>query len=213
MQRSNGTRFIPLLITLVIVIIAVVAVVSIGRALFFGSNDSKDEATTAEMRDVGRDSLLNTNAGRGVRLTVRGPIVAEENFMSYTIAATPATRAMVVYNGYVDDIKDRKSYENNSQAYEQFVYALDKANMMKGQASDQNDNEDLRGICATGYVYEYAVTLNDESVKRLWTSTCGGSKGNLDASVDQLNDLYQKQIPDFKDLTPFRQTPFQGLKF
>lgn len=210
MQRNSGARFLPLFITLVVVIIAVIAVVSIGRALFFSGNDSDNETTQSEA--TAQSNLLKTTSDRGVKLTVRGPIVADEDFTSYTITASPSTRTMSVYNGYVDSIRDQKSYENNGQAYTQFVYALDKANMTKGKAVSGDAEQDLRGICATGYVYQYAITLNGQNVEELWTSTCGGSKGTLDASTDQLNNLFQKQIPEYDDLTPFRQSPIDGLR-
>ena len=209
MQRNSGARFLPLFITLVVVIIAVIAVVSIGRAIFFSGNDSDQNAKNDPAVE---SSLLKTASDRGVKLTVRGPIVADEDFTSYTITASPSTRTMSVYNGYVDTIRDQKSYENNAQAYTQFVYALDKANMTKGKAVSGDAEQDLRGICATGYVYQYATTLNGQNVAELWTSTCGGSKGTLDASTSQLNNLFQKQIPEYNDLTPFRQSPIDGLR-
>ena len=209
MQRNSGARFLPLFITLVVVIIAVIAVVSIGRAIFFSGNDKDQDVQT---NPAVESSLLKTTSDRGVKLTVRGPIVANENFTSYTITASPSARTMSVYNGYVDTIRDQKSYENNTQAYTQFVYALDKANMTKGKAVSGDTEQDLRGICATGYIYQYATTLNGQNVEELWTSTCGGSKGTLDASTSQLNNLFQKQIPEYADLTPFRQSPIDGLR-
>jgi hypothetical protein len=210
MQRSSGTRFFPLFITLVIVIVTVIAVVSIGRAIFFSGSDASKKATQSEASN--ESALLKTTSDRGVKLTVRGPIVADENFLSYTIAASPSNRTMWVYNGYLDSVRDQRDYANNAQAYAQFVHALDKANMMKGKAASGDVNQDLRGICATGYVYEYAVTLNGRVNQQLWTSTCDGSKGTLDASASQLNNLFQKQIPDYSDLTPFRQSPIDGFR-
>lgn len=208
MQRNSGARFLPLFITLIVVIIAVIAVVSIGRAIFFNGNDNEQNAKTDPAVE---SSLLKTTSDRGVKLTVRGPIVADENFTSYTITSSPSARMMSVYNGYLDSVRDERNYDNNAQAYTQFVYALDNANMSKAKASDNKD-EQLRGICATGYIYEYATTLNGQVVDTLWTSTCSGSKGTLDASTSQLNNLFQKQIPDYDDLTPFRQSPIDGLR-
>lgn len=209
MQRNSGARLLPMFISLIVIIIAVVAVVSIGRALFFGGDGGNSD--TQNVTEA--DGLLSTDVGRSVRLTVRGPIVADENFKSYTIQASSATRTMNVYKGYLDATENSRSYDNSQPAYEEFVYALDKANMMKGTESTDNASEDLRGVCATGYLYEYATVNADRTVKRLWTSTCGGSKGTLDASVEQLNSLFQKQIPDYGDLVPFKQSPLNGLQF
>jgi hypothetical protein len=79
--------------------------------------------------------------------------------------------------------------------------------MMKSRdvASDESEN-DLRGICARGYVYEYATVSGGSEVKKLWTSSCDGSKGTLNASNEQLSGLFLAQIPDSNELIPFRQS-------
>lgn len=188
-----------MLITLVIIVLVIVAIVSIGRAIFSGGS-----APTTTETDQGSTELLKTSDDHSVSLTVRGPIIADEDFKSYQIVVAPSSREMNVYKGYLDESERSKKLDNNTKAYEQFVYALDKANMMKGTEPSDEEQNDLRGICATGYVYEYAVRVNGDSVKHLWTSTCDGSKGTLQASVDQLNSLFMNQIPDAKNLSPFK---------
>jgi len=199
MQRSSSTKLVPIAIIFFIVIIVIVAVVSIGRSFF----NTTEETTVEEDVDKGRTTLLDVDSGNSVKMTARGPLVADENFQSYSILITSGSRDLTIYNGYLDSVKKRKTLDNNAKAYEEFVYALDKANYMKGEVPADDDKNDLRGICATGYVYEYSVLSENEPVKRLWTSTCGGSPGSLDASTQQLNDLYFEQIPDSKKLVPF----------
>lgn len=201
MQRSSGSRFLPLFIVFIVIVLIVVAVVSIGRAIFSGTQD-----TTSEVTDQGQTELLKTDDGNSVQLTVRGPIVAEEEFKSYTIVVSPNERIMTIYKGYLEDVTKQKELSNNTRAYEQFVYALDKANMMKGVVPEDDAKNDLRGICANGYIYEYSVLVNDDAVKRLWTSTCDGSKGSLQASTDQLNNLFFAQIPNARELVPFKSS-------
>lgn len=199
MQRSNSTKLVPIAVIIVIVIIVIVAVVSIGRSLFNTTEETKVE----EDLNKGRTALLDLDSGNSVKMSVRGPLVADENFASYNILVTPGNRTLTVYSGYQDNVKKRKTLNNNAAAYEEFVYALDKANYMKGEVPADDEKNDLRGICATGYVYEYSVLSENEPVKRLWTSTCGGSPGSLEASVEQLNNLYFEQIPDSKTIVPF----------
>lgn len=202
MQR-NGAKFFPLIIIIVIVALVIAAIVSIGRAVF-NSGDGNDTEQTAQL-DENRAALLNTSTGRSVTMTVRGPIVAQENFTSYRISASNSERSMLIYKGYLEEQTNGKTLGNNTQAYEEFVYALDKANMMQGKASSSDDEaKDLRGICAGGYLYEYAVLSGGNEVKKLWTSTCDGSKGTLDASTDQLSGLFLAQIPGSNELIPFR---------
>ncbi len=198
MQRSNSFKALPIIITIIVIALAIAAIVSIGRAIFT-SGDSSEETVLV---DEGREALLNTGGGRSVQLTVRGPIVADEAFKSYQVEISNSERSITAYEGYLDSRTDGTTLSNNTRAYEQFVYALDKANLMKGQETE----DDLRGICATGYVYEYAVLSGGSPVKMLWTSTCSGSKGSLDASREQLTNLFLEQIPDSADYIPFERS-------
>jgi len=193
MYRGNLSRFIPIVLVLIIVAIAIAALVSLGQAIFGGNQGSQTQA------NVGRDALLSTDANRSVRMTVRGPLVAEENFHSYQVTIAPASRTMTTYTGYLDQILSTKQLANNLNAYEQFVYALDKANLMQGDELT-GDKNDIRGVCATGEVYEFEVLQDNSTVKRLWTSTCKGSPGSFKASVDQVQPLFLNQIPDNKTL-------------
>lgn len=192
MYRGNSSRVVPIILVLIIAAIAIAALVSVGRSLFGGG----DQGNQTQI-DAGRNALLNTSTDRSIRMTVRGAIVADENFRSYQITITPDSRTLVTYTGYLDQSLSSSSYSNNSRAYEEFAYALDKANMMQGTELKEDKN-DTRGICATGQVYEFEVLQNSSTVKRLWTSTCKGSQGSLKASIAQVQNLFLNQIPDSK---------------
>ena len=192
MSRYSRSRFLPVLLVVVVMIIAIVALVSLARAIFF-SGDRTSE--TSQQTNVGREALLNTSEGHSVRMTIRGPIVADEAFNSYRITITPSSRSLVTYSGYLGGQIDEIRLSNNIPAYEEFVHALDKANLALGTQFPE-EKDDTRGICATGRIYEYEIINGDEVVKRLWTSTCKGSPGSLQASTDQLTNLFKVQIPD-----------------
>lgn len=192
MQRGKLARIIPIALVVIIVIIAISALVSLGQSVFKGG-DSQPSV------DVSRDALLNTGVDRSVTMTVRGPVVADENFRSYRIDVSPSQRRMTTYDGYLQTVHDTRSLGNNTRAYDEFVHALDRANLMKGTAFE-GDKDDTRGICATGNVYEFEILQSDQSIKRLWTSTCGGSKGSLVANLDQVRNLFVLQIPESNTL-------------
>lgn len=194
-RRNSFSRFVPILLVIVITIVAVAAVIAIGRALFGGNeSDQKDKNINA-----GQIALLSTDEGRAVRLTVRGPIVANENFRSYSVIVSPSSRQITTYEGYLDKEISQKKLDNNVKAYTELVYALDKRKMMNGTQLTEQQN-DLRGICASGKVYKFE-TLNDNSVvKSLWTSDCSGSKGSAQANVNEILDMFLKQIPEGKKM-------------
>lgn len=190
MYKSSSSRVVPIVIVLIIIAVAIAVMVSVGRAIFGGSS-----GTDTSKVDLGVESLLNTSVDRSVRMTVRGPIVADENFRSYQIAVDSSSRRMTTYSGYVDQTIDNVQLGNSAKGYEEFVYALNRAALMKGVELDDEKN-DTRGICATGRVYEFEVLQGNSVIKRLWTSTCKGSAGSLKASVTQLQKLFNEQIPD-----------------
>jgi hypothetical protein len=174
-------------------IIAVVALVSLARAIFFSGN--RDTGKAAQQIEVGRTALLNVKEGNSVRMTVRGPIVAEEEFNSLRITVSSSARSLVTYRGYLDKEIDRIELGNNVNAYTEFVNALDKANLALG-VPFEGEKDNTHGICATGRIYEYEIFEGGKVVQRLWASTCKGSPGSLKASIDQLTNLFIAQIPD-----------------
>lgn len=194
MANYRTSRILPIILVVVIIIIAIAALVSLARVVFFSGGSSAPVVT-----DVSREALLNTSAGRSVSMTVRGPIVADEEFHSYKIDISASNRELSTFKGYLGTVVDKTSLGNNVAAYEEFVHALDKADLADGTELE-GDKNDVRGICATGRVYEFSIIDNGKTVKRLWTSTCKGSTGSLDASVNQLTELFVNQIPGSEKL-------------
>lgn len=200
MNQNRGVRFLPMVVILLIVIVIIAVIVSVGRSLLGGGQDNREEAT-----DTVRTALLDTSGTNSVAMVVRGPIVANEEFRSYKITVSPTIRDLSVYSGYLDRRTDGDRLDNNKSAYEQFVYALDKAQMTRMRNVEEPD--DLRGICASGYVYDFRILQNDKTlVEHMWTSTCDGSKGTLAASKDQLANLFIEQIPNAGELIPFESS-------
>ena len=192
MYRGEKARIVPVIIVLIVIALAVAGLVAAGRAIFGGNQPSNPSQP-----DVSREALLNTSVNRSVRMTVRGPIVADEDFRSYQITVNNNTRSMTTYSGYLAQPLGSKQLGNNTKAYEEFVHALDKAALAKGEAFT-GEKDDTRGICASGRVYEFEIMEGANVVKRLWTSTCKGSTGSLKASVKQLEKLFHDQIPEYK---------------
>ena len=192
-SKNSLSRFIPILLVIVIMIVAIAAVIAIGRALLGGgsSNDSTNTAVT----DEGRTALLTVDTSRSVRLTVRGPIVSNESFRSYRVTISPEERDITTYAGYLEKVSETKKFDNNNRAYEELVHALDKRRMMDGRVLAEEQN-DLRGICASGQIYQFETLVNGETVRSLWTSDCDGSKGSATANVSEVINMFLNQIPE-----------------
>ncbi len=187
-KKDTFVKILPIIIIILIVTMAVIALISLGQAIFKTNSSNKKQTNVLEQQ------LLSIDTSRGVKMTVRGPIVAQENFRSYQIVITPSSRTLTTYKGYLGEKIETKQLDNNTPAYEQFVNSLVKANLSK---SVPFEVDNLSGICATGYVTEFDILQNDTSLAHIWTSTCKGSPGSLNASVDQNKNLFLAQIPDY----------------
>lgn len=190
MSRYSKNRILPTILAIVVIIVAIAGLVGLARLLFVGNGTPKSPEV-----DVARTALLTTVPGSSVTMNVRGPIVADENFRSFQISVTPSSRDVKTFTGYLDQVIDQETLSNNTAAYTEFVHALDKARLTAGTQFEGEAN-DIRGICATGRVTQFIVNKDGEPVQTLWTSTCSGSKGSLRASVDQLSNLFTRQIPN-----------------
>lgn len=191
MYRGSNPRIMPMIIGIIVVALIVAALISLGRVIFSGGGSSSNDST-----DTVLTSVLDTTADRSVQWTVRGPIVADENFKSYQITVTPTERTLTIYTGYLDQVADQKTYTNNTPAYDEFVNALEKASI----GSTRNvDDTDYSGVCATnGFVFVFETLQAEHANHTLWTSSCKGSKGTMGASVPQVHALFTNQIPGFK---------------
>ncbi|MGB4420387.1 MAG: hypothetical protein WBI29_01140 [Candidatus Saccharimonadales bacterium] len=169
-----------------LLILAILVVVSLG--IFFVAETIVDR-TKNQPVDLGKEALLKTSDGYMVSLSVRGPIVADEDFRSYEIVISPNMRELSVYEGYKKNNLDSIKLNNNLPAYEQFVYALDKAGFMDGSNSSDN-----KGVCATGYIYEFATIKDEKNVKKVWSSSCNNDRGISRSSVKNIVNLFLNQI-------------------
>lgn len=197
-MKEKLIRLAPILLIVAIAILSIILIVNLGR-MMFGSGDSsnKSSETSQQEQDTSTKELLTVETGRSVKMTVRGPIVANEDARSYSVEVSPSGRSLKVLKGYNGEVINQKDHANTSVSYDEFIHALNKANMMKGEALT-GEADDLRGVCAGGHIYDFAILKDGEVVKHLWTSTCGGSKGSLLANTKQLQDLFASQIPEFK---------------
>lgn len=195
MYRGSSPRVLPIIIVIIVVALVIAALVTVGRMLFSGDNSSNSSDTpTVSLQD----SVLDKSSDRSTRWTVRGPIVADEKFRSYQITVTPTSRTFVTYSGYLDQVNETKKYDNNARAYEEFVFALDKANI--GSIRKSSD-EEFRGVCATnGIAYMFETLKNNNVDNSVWSSSCKDSAGTMGATPANIQALFVNQIPDFAPL-------------
>lgn len=198
MYRGARPKILPVFITIVVIVIVIAVAVTLVRSMLQGGDNSDNKSDQSQEQTL-QSVVVSQEATRSVRWTVRGPIVADEKFKSYQIVVTPTTRTFTVYNGYLDKVESQKTYDNNATAYEQFTYALDKANI--GMIRGKEDDSDIRGVCATeGIVYKFETVNGGEADHTVWSSSCKDSPGTMGAEPLKIQALFVNQIPDFKPI-------------
>lgn len=189
----GGSRIIPILLVIIVAVVAIIALVSVGKAIL--GRDTESDAAV----DTTREALLSSELDRSVRMTVRGPIVADETFHSYQIAISPAERRMTTFRGYNDSVIDTKLLSGSTAAYEEFVHALDRAGFARTVKLPEQQR-DMRGACADGRVYIFEILWAQSVVSESWTSSCRNLSGSFAGSTAEVRTLFQRQIPDSNTL-------------
>jgi hypothetical protein len=73
--------------------------------------------------------------------------------------------------------------------------------MMSAQPFSGSSDE-TRGVCSSGRLYEFTVENNEGVEKRLWTTSCSSAKGSQKANLSTINQLFLRQIPEYRDRVP-----------
>lgn len=150
-----------------------------------------------------KDPLSNlANTDTMVRMTVDGPIVSDAEHQAYRVTVGQSEVRIETLKGYEYDSVETLTYQNNSQAYNNFLRALDIAGFDKGAEKVDSQNEDERGVCSTGSRYIMETIDGTSQVQRYWSTSCGG-QGTFKGNTQQVKQLFNNQIPkkDFTKLT------------
>ena len=181
-----------MVLLLIFVVVAIIGLVALGRLLLGGTTQTRKD-------DPATKALLTTDADYSVRMTVRGPIVADEDFRSYTVTVSPSGREMTSFAGYDTRTIDNVALSNNTDAYTQFVGALNRASFSTGRTlSDTANNTD--GVCATGRLYTFEILEAQSTVSKLWTTSCSGGSGSFRGDASAVRTLFLRQIPTSNDV-------------
>lgn len=137
------------------------------------------------------------NSSTKVKFEADGPVVADQNHQGYNITVGRDAVTLEVTKGYGNEVVRAQTYSNNSEAYGEFLRALQLQNYTKGLQDPAR--ADMRGFCPTGSRFVFTIENGSGNLQRYWTSTCGGGtfKGNSQA----IRNLFARQVPDFNKLT------------
>jgi hypothetical protein len=134
------------------------------------------------------------------RLTASGPINADS---IHTVLQVSVGREEVVYEqitGYQGQVVKRQIYNNNENAYNNFLYAIGRAGFTRGDSNPKLANE--KGYCSLGRRYVFEFREGDHNIQRYWATSCGNAAPRTYQGILGLTlQLFQAQVPDYSDLT------------
>jgi hypothetical protein len=137
-----------------------------------------------------------------VRMTVDGPIIAEQQHQAYRISVGRSETRIETLQGYEYETIESKTYDNNQQAFFNFLRAIELDGFTKGLAKADSQTQDERGVCATGNRFVFEIMSGTSQVQRYWTTSCG-NQGTFKGNAQRVKQLFDRQIPlpDFPKMT------------
>jgi hypothetical protein len=158
--------------------------------LFHGGNNNKPNTGKA------LDSYSNSDAV--ARLTIDGPIVANQNYAAIRVTVGRDDVTFEQIQGYQGSVVNQQTYANNSDAYGNFLVALERAGFTSGNNSPSLKDE--RGYCPLGDRYTLEFIQEDKELEHYWATSCGKPKTYLGALGLTLT-LFKAQVPDYAALS------------
>jgi hypothetical protein len=142
------------------------------------------------------------NSDSLVRMTVDGPIVADQQHQAYRITVGRSETRIETLQGYEYDAIDTTTYNNNQESFANFLRAIDLAGYAKGTVDADSQAQDERGVCANGDRFLFEIIKGTSQIQRYWSTSCG-SNGTFKGNTDSVKHLFDRQIPpqDFTKLT------------
>lgn len=174
-------------------VLAVIIILITGIYLIIDNDPAPEQA--AEEQVVLADYA---DSGATLEYFESGDIVAPEEHRAVRVTVSRNQRELEVISGYDGNVINRKTFPNTPEAFEAFVYALDQAGFAN-QRDTQLDTE--KGVCPNGSRTVYTLRENSDEVLRLWSSSCSRNDGSFAGDRSLVEDLFEDQIPEFRQLT------------
>ncbi len=139
------------------------------------------------------------NGGTTMRMVIKNAIQAPQNHREVEVVVGRDESRLTLYRGYQGDVVRSKGYAMSEAAYRDFLRGL----RISGNYTQGNSDESLRdesGYCALGQRVTYEIVGDSgDVIQHFWSTDCG--QRTFQGNVDVVQELFQKQIPDYDTLT------------
>ncbi len=177
-------------------LLGVFATVFVLIAAIFWIANSGDSRTDAPVESK---TVLTDYADSSAKLVyeIRGELVGDNERQAVRITVDRNLRTIELLDGYQQKVVEKRTFPNNSAAFEEFTYGLSRAGFVESQNSDF-DSE--KGVCPNGNITIYKLADGSDEISRLWGSSCSKDKGTFDGNRRIVKDLFEDQIPGYREL-------------
>jgi hypothetical protein len=141
-------------------------------------------------------NYANTNAE--VRLTIDGPINANEDHQQVQITANQFTVTFDQFQGYDGTVANQQQFANSENAYSAFLYALAINGFTEGNNSKALSSE--QGHCALGDRYTLELIQGGNDLERYWATSCPNLPKSFDGNLPLMLALFEAQVPNYQTL-------------
>lgn len=160
--------------------------------LFHGSSKTNVPATSAPLYSY-------ANTGSEVRLTIDGPINANEIHQQIQITVDQNVVTYDQLQGYDGDVINQQQFANSENAYSAFLYALALNGFTDGNTSSALSNE--QGHCALGERYTLELVQGGNDLERFWATSCPNVVRSFEGNLPLMLTLFEAQVPNYQTLT------------
>lgn len=133
------------------------------------------------------------------------PVNLDQNHNRVKIVIGQDQVTLTVEQGYQGTVLRSQSYANNPTAYANFLRSLQLAGYSAGKTDPKLQDE--RGYCSQGHRYIFEVKDNQQTIQRLWSTSCGNI-GTFQGKTSSVMRLFQRQVPDYGKLTSGLESNF-----
>jgi len=179
-----------------IAVFAIVVIIAIGALIFFIRQLSHPAGSGASPSPtpVSRSSIDE------VKLTVQGPIVANEQFVSEVLDITPTQRSLTASVTYGNNLVTSQTLDNNSDAFNQLLGALLDAGLIQS-VHGRNIATSAGSTCPQGLRFTYETfDTGGTTLTSLWASTCSTANQSFAGNLQLTNQLVRAQFPNISRL-------------
>lgn len=135
-----------------------------------------------------------------VSLTARGKINGDDIHRRIVITVARDFRQIDIIQGYEGNVIQTQRFENNSDAYQEFLYAIQRAGFVRKKSGIEGELANPLGRCPTGKLYTFQHEADSEELSNLWSASCD-EMGTFAGNSSLLQTLFKAQITNYSKIT------------